>query len=76
MRSFLFSALAAATVVAATVTGFATDASAAARRPHQRAHVAPLVRQDPYRSFNTINPRGFSADPVDSYRWPPSGGAT
>jgi hypothetical protein len=76
MRSLLLPALAAATVLAATATGLATDANAAVRHPHHRAYVAHTVRQDPYRSYNAIDPPVIPADPYQNYQWPPSGGAS
>jgi len=78
MRSLIVSALVAATVVAGAVVGLPAAANAAARHhPHHRAHLVPTVRQDPYRSFNAIEPPVVApVDPYATYHWPPSGGAT
>lgn len=82
MRSFIVSAVVAATAIAGAAVGLPAEANAAARHhPHHRAHiVAPYVRQDPYRSFNQVDPPApvpvMPADPYSTYRWPPSGGAT
>jgi len=82
MRALLLSALAATTIVASTAMTLASDATAAVRPHHHtrlapyRAHVAPYVRQDPSRSFNSFDPPAVEADPYLNYRWPPSGGAT
>jgi len=55
MRSLLLSALAATTIIAATSVGLATDASAATRHVRQRTVTVPVVRQDPYRAYNTFD---------------------
>ena len=78
MRSLIVSAVAAATVLAGAVVSLPAAANAAARHHSQhRAHVVPTARQDPYRSFNSYDPPAVvPVDPYDTYRWPPSGGAT
>lgn len=81
MRSFLLSALAAGTVIAATSVGLATDASAATRHVRHAAPVAaPVVRQDPSNSFNTYDVPGPTGrrdvNPISGTpRWNASGGA-
>ena len=75
MRSLLLSALAVTAVVAVSSVGLVTDASAATRHAHHRAHVAPAMRQDPAGAFNQFVAPAIP-DPALSYRWPPSGGAT
>jgi hypothetical protein len=76
MRSLLVSIFAATAVFASAATILPAHANAAARHPHHRAHVVAHVRQDPYRSFNMVDPPVVRADPYLNYRWPPSGGAT
>jgi hypothetical protein len=81
MRSFIVSALAAATVLAGAAVSLPAVANAATRHhPHHRDHLAPYVHQNPYRSFNQFDPPPVvpvvPADPYSTYRWPPSGGAT
>jgi hypothetical protein len=85
MRLFVFSALAAATIVAATAIGATTDATAAVRCKapgvHRgcvmhRAARAPLGRPgDAFNSFNSFDLPSGSVGPVtQDYQWPPSGG--
>jgi hypothetical protein len=83
MRSLLLSAVAATAVLAATSVGLTTDANAAARRPHQVSQTnetAPVVRENPYASFNTYDVPTFGGRrDVNPYsgtpRWNASGGA-
>ena len=82
MRSLPLSALAATTVIAASFVGLASDASAATRHARQSAPVAaPIVRQDPYNSFNSYydvpGPGGRrDVNPISGTpRWNASGGA-
>ncbi len=83
MRIFVFSALAAATVLASTTLGMSTDANAATRHPHYRTQPAPIVRQNPYRSYNMIGSPGVSpyqgrhdVNPISGTpRWNAAGGA-
>jgi hypothetical protein len=82
MRTFLLSAIAASTVLASTAIGLSSDANAASRHAQRRVQPAPIVRQDPYGSFNTFAP-GVSAfdtrrnvNPISGTpRWNAAGGA-
>ena len=82
MRTFLVSAIAATTVLASAAIGLSSDANAASRHAQRRAQPAPIVRQDPYGSFNTFAP-GVSAldtrrnvNPISGTpRWNAAGGA-
>jgi hypothetical protein len=81
MRSFVVSALVAATVLGGAAVSLPAAANAATRHySHHRAPPAPYVHRDPYRSFNQFDPPAavpvVPADPYSTYRWPPSGGAT
>lgn len=81
MRTFLLSAIAATTVLASAAIGMSTDANAATRRPQHRAQ--PIVRQDPFGSFNTLGAPGVSpyqgrrdVNPISGTpRWNAAGGA-
>jgi hypothetical protein len=83
MRTFLLSTVAATTVLASAAIGLSTDANAATRRPQHRAHPAPIVRQDPYGSFNMFGAPGVSpyqgrrdVNPISGTpRWNAAGGA-
>jgi len=85
LRTFLLSAIAATCVLASTTIGLSTDATAATRRPHhqQRSQQLPVIRQDPYRSFNTFGAPGVSpyqgrrdVNPISGTpRWNAAGGA-
>ena len=82
MRTFLVSAIAATTVLASTALGLSNDANAASRRAQRRAQPAPIVRQDPYRAFNTFGPGVRQVDtrrnvnPISGTpRWNAAGGA-
>ncbi len=56
MRTLLFLAIAATTVLASAAIGLSTDANAASRHPQRRAPAPPIVHHDPYGSFNTFGP--------------------
>jgi len=74
MRSFVLSALAAATVLTVSAAGLSTHANAAARRHHHHVQVAPYVRDYPYGSFNMFVPRGYVAPAPMSPAGPNFGG--
>jgi len=83
MRTFLFSAVAATTMLATATIGLATDANAAKRRPQYRAPAPPIVRQDPYGGYNMLGAPGVSpyqgrrdVNPISGTpRWNAAGGA-
>ncbi len=63
MRTFLISAIAAATVLAGTAVSLTTDANAAVRYRHHRVYLGPGVRPDPYGAFNAYGAYGAFAGP-------------
>jgi hypothetical protein len=63
MRSFLISAVAAATVLAGTAVSLSTDANAAARYRHHRVYLGPFVRHYPYGAFDAYGAYGAFAGP-------------
>jgi hypothetical protein len=82
MRTSLLSAIAATAVLASTAIGLSSDANAASRHAQRHAQPTPIVREDPYGSFNTFAP-GVSAydtrrnvNPISGTpRWNAAGGA-
>jgi hypothetical protein len=83
MRTFVLSALATTAVLASATLGMSTAANAASRHPRYRTQPAPIVRQNPYRTYDMLGAPGVSpyqgrrdVNPISGTpRWNAAGGA-